>query len=302
MAGKDSPTLSDVYCTNVNLSDHFLITFKAAVGFLSNDVKSIIFRNLMSIDTDSFCTEAATLLKSNDNTDFGEKISFYNKTLRQLVDKYAPLEKKRIVIKPKSPWFDSEYQNLRRKRRLAEKKYRRTQSEKDKADFIKPRKDTTSLAFKKKKKYYSNKISSCSTTKSLFECVNKLVDNTKSTALPSHTSSTDLANRFNAFFKKKIADIRNSFPKNNTNNSSTPSFNGEVLSIFRPSTEEEIRSIVTTFKIKCSPEDPVPAKILSNCLDFFIPIWLELVNLSLEQGSIDCLKSAVVLPLQISSL
>ena len=38
-------------------------------------------------------------------------------------------------------------------------------------------------------------------------------------------------------------------------------------------------------------------KVLKGNLDTFIPIWTELVNLSLEMGSVDCLKSAVVLPL-----
>ena len=32
-------------------------------------------------------------------------------------------------------------------------------------------------------------------------------------------------------------------------------------------------------------------------LDALLPIWVDIVNLSLEVGSVDCLKSAVILPL-----
>ena len=114
--------------------------------------------------------------------------------------------------------------------------------------------------------------------------------------MPAYTSSFELANRFNTFFKEKISKIRKSFPAPTTR-SNNSNYSGELLTVLRPATEEEIRKIVSKFSIKCSPEDPVPAKLLANCIDFFVPIWLDLVNLSLEQGSFECLKSAVVLPL-----
>ena len=49
--------------------------------------------------------------------------------------------------------------------------------------------------------------------------------------------------------------------------------------------------------MSCSPEDPVPVKLLNEHLDTFIPYWVELVNLSLTTGSMDCLTSAVIIPL-----
>ena len=35
---------------------------------------------------------------------------------------------------------------------------------------------------------------------------------------------------------------------------------------------------------------------MKDNLQTFVPIWTELVNYSLEMGSVDCLKSAVILP------
>ena len=52
-----------------------------------------------------------------------------------------------------------------------------------------------------------------------------------------------------------------------------------------------------SFRIKCSPDDPVPAMLLKENLSTFVPIWLEIVNLSLETGSMECLKDAVLFPL-----
>ena len=70
-----------------------------------------------------------------------------------------------------------------------------------------------------------------------------------------------------------------------------------MLSNFEPTTAEELQKIVNLFGVKCSPEDPAPAQLLVTHLDVLLPIWVEIVNLSLEVGSMDCLKKAVILPL-----
>ena len=75
------------------------------------------------------------------------------------------------------------------------------------------------------------------------------------------------------------------------------SYGGTILRVFEPATEEELRMMIKTHGIKCSPEDPIPAPLLKKLVDCFIPIWLDLVNLSLEQGSMECLKCGVLAPL-----
>ena len=69
--------------------------------------------------------------------------------MSSLVDSHAPVKTKTIKI-PKAPWFDVEYKNLRKKRRKAEKKYRKSFSEQDKQVYIDLRKQTTDLAYSKK--------------------------------------------------------------------------------------------------------------------------------------------------------
>ena len=62
-------------------------------------------------------------------------------------------------------------------------------------------------------------------------------------------------------------------------------------------TPDEIRQLVLSYGIKCSPDGPIPSNVLKECIDTFIPIWTELVNISLTQGSMECLKGAILLPL-----
>ena len=133
-------------------------------------------------------------------------------------------------------------------------------------------------------------------TKALFNCVNVLLDQKKPSLLPEHDSKVELASRFNKYFKNKISDIRESFPPYKPV-SNTRNFTGTVLDTFEPATEEEIRLIISKHGIKCSPEDPIPANLLKPLTDTFVPIWVDLINLSLEQGSMDCLKCGVLRPL-----
>ena len=292
-----SPLVSDIQVNQIiGLSDHFFIGFDVMCEKASPVFKTYSFRNTKSIDVDKFKNDIVTTMSNSSGNTFGEKISYYNENMSSILDNHAPLKSKTIKVVPKAPWFDGEYVDLRRKRRKAEKKYRKTHDEVDKSAFLKLRKQTTELAFTKKRQYFTDQIKDCSSSKALYGCVNRLLDNTSSIVLPSHDSPVDLASSFNSFFKKKIEDIRKTFPAVSSTYSDSE-FSGVFLDVFRPATLEEVQTIVSKFGLKCSPEDPIPSKLLPCILDVLLPIWLELINLSLEQGSIECLKSAVIFPL-----
>ena len=69
------------------------------------------------------------------------------------------------------------------------------------------------------------------------------------------------------------------------------------MSELEPATEDELRTIITSYGISCSPEDPIHIELIIDNIDILLPYWLEIVNLSLSTGSIECLKSAVIAPL-----
>ena len=69
------------------------------------------------------------------------------------------------------------------------------------------------------------------------------------------------------------------------------------LNHFAPATLDELRSIISKYSIKCSPEDPLPATVMKKNLELLLPYWLDIVNLSLETGTIDGLKNAIIFPL-----
>ena len=135
-----------------------------------------------------FSQELKEALSSLPETrDMAEKLAGYNKILQDMGNKYAPPRSKEIRIEPRAPWFDSEYKTLRRSRRKAEKRFRKTRSVEDKEEFIKLRKETTSLAKSKKCSLISQKIDQGS-SRALYQVVNNLTDSTKPSVLPAAKS------------------------------------------------------------------------------------------------------------------
>ena len=204
--------ISKLIVENVQLSDHFKISFEVEAEVVRHEEKTITYRNYKSIDCEQFSTELNLKLQERMSGNFGERVQIYNDTVKGMVEEKAPLQSKVIKVVPNAPWFDSEYRNLRKARRRAEKKFKQTKLPADKEIFVKLRKDTTAMAFSKKREYYSRKIAECNGSKALFGCVSKLLDRKKPSALPTHDSKFELATNFNNFFKNKISKIREAFP------------------------------------------------------------------------------------------
>ena len=68
-------------------------------------------------------------------------------------------------------------------------------------------------------------------------------------------------------------------------------FNGKELRAFERAAEEELQEITKTFGIKISPEDPIPADVLTSVMDVALPCLTKLVNKSLSEGSMEGVKS-----------
>ena len=155
---------------------------------------------------------------------------------------------------------------------------------------------TIALSFEKKKTYICKQIEANS-GRSLHSVVKKLTDKTKETVLPNAKSDKILADDFLIYFKEKIEKIRKKFIPTQPRPPSSSNPDLIQMSKLEPATLEEIIEIARSYTIKCSPDDPVPASILKSCVDTFAPYWLEIVNLSLEIGDMEGLKSAVLIPL-----
>ena len=296
--------INDIYLRRLDLSHHFLIEFDVKVSASINLTKTITYRPWNKVDHTVLSREIReALLNCPETSNISEKVIAYNTILREKADKFAPRVTKMIRVKQNAPWFDCEYEMMRRKRRKAEKKYRRTGSEEDQNEFKRLRKETTEVAKDKKMNLIRKKIEEGS-SKVLYQVVNNLTDNDRERVLPTAKNDEVLANNFLHYFQQKIEQIRSKFTTQREQKKSRVDPNIQQLSSFHPTTEEELRKIVSAHGIKCSPDDPLPAEVLSSNIDALLPYWVEIVNLSLQIGKMDKMKSAVILPLikELSSM
>lgn len=155
------------------------------------------------------------------------------------------------------------------------------------------------MALSKQQSYYSKVLSEAGKCqKTLFKLANELLDKNSERVFPTHTDAEKLANDFNKFYVDKVQKIRKSIPKvvENSDHYSRP-FRGEMLTVFEPTTVEELREIVKEFGIKSSVEDPLPAKLIPQVLDILLPVYEVLINKSLAKGNMDSAKCSVIDPL-----
>jgi hypothetical protein len=149
----------------------------------------------------------------------------------------------------------------------------------------------------KKKSFVSKKLEN-NPNKNLYAVVNDLLDNTRETVFPTASSEQELADKFRTYFSEKIEKIRLAIPKP-TQSDDEQKLPADItpLAQFDPTCADEIKDIIKSFPIKCSSDDPLPASVVRANTELLIPYWVDIVNVSLETGSMQKLKKAVILPL-----
>ena len=119
--------------------------------------------------------------------------------MKELIDDQSQEKTKLIKVVPDSPWFDYDYQEKRKERRKAEKKYKKSKLPEDHIKFTALRKETTNLAYTKKKEFYTRKLKE-GNSKTMYSVVNKLLDKKQERVLPDAKSDKELADGFVKYF------------------------------------------------------------------------------------------------------
>ena len=108
------------------VSDHFLVTTTLAMSKTQSTPIIAEFRKLKSIDVDAFKQEIAEKLNSGPtDTNLDNIISFFDSSVRTVLDSHAPYQKRKGKQKPLQPWYDEEIHFAIRQRRSLERKWKK---------------------------------------------------------------------------------------------------------------------------------------------------------------------------------
>ena len=289
--------------------DHSLIKFSCSFPHQHGPLKVCVSgRKLKDIDIDQFRQD---ILESdlNDESKFVDcntAVEIYNRELARILDIHAP--KKNFLVNPdQSKWINTECQIARRKRRKAERDKNRFQNEDTKEAYKKAYKHADAVINTTRNAYYKDRLkSSEGNKKDTFQIVNHLMDRDLSKYMvPNHKPDQVICEEMKDFFVEKVEKICAEIADKSENQTSDrthckgllPEFQGKQWKAFTPIDRTGLKEILADLNKKECEEDPIPLKLLMQCIDEVETIVLFIVNNSLVSGQFpSALKNALVRP------
>ena len=203
--------------------------------------------------------------------------------------------KKKISRDGKPRYYDAECEREKRKKRKLERDVRKHDTPENREAYRAQVASYRSVLSIKRNDFYTLNFSSKS-SKIIFYCLNELM-NHKNDTLPVNSSTFDLANRFNIFFKKKVNDIVDELPKTNSSLDCT-SNDLVVWSEFASIFPIDLLDVLDDLRTSESPVDIIPTRFLKGFIAVNIQFFTDLFNCILLSGVFpDVFKQGVIRPL-----
>ncbi|XP_031555366.1 uncharacterized protein LOC116292226 [Actinia tenebrosa] len=151
--------------------------------------KTVSYRKLKSIDLEALKDYLrASKLIVQTPSQLNDLVSSYNKTLSSLLDKHAPLLIRSVVIRHRVPWLTDEIRAIKRQRRRAERKWRRTKLDTDQAAFKALKNRTTYVMNSVRREFYTDFVNDNSDDqRKLFSATKKLLGQQYEMQFPLHS-------------------------------------------------------------------------------------------------------------------
>ena len=285
--------------TYPGLSDHFAVLGLISISRPAIVKRLVTSRNLRAVKKDDLKLDLVSLSSTFPNSDAPDLVSFYNDGLRQILDKHAPLRTRRVRHRPSAPWLSAEVRSARRRRRRAERAWRKTKQTVHMEIYVNARKETTQHILAAKKQYFANKIESTSfSAKQLFNVSNQLLGKSKSSTMPTNIPLYKLPEQFAQFFSYKIDSLREKLDSRPSVPPTFTVYKGPIFGNFVPVSDNEILDLLKRMPTKCCSLDPIPTDLVKECAENLVPHITCIINNSLATGIVpDKFKQAIVIPL-----
>ena len=131
--------------------------------------------------------QASRLCKEFETMDLSAVVDSYNTELYDLLDKHAPIVSKTVRHSARDPWYDSSIHDPRKRSRVAERKYRKSESQQTYAEFrVCEEQYHRELRSAKTRNYTDIVDSNARNQRQLFRNLNKIMRREKKNPLPDY--------------------------------------------------------------------------------------------------------------------
>ena len=288
---KTDDLVSSVPRAGCLFSDHMPVFCELDMGKVHFTKSNVSYRNLSAINLDALRADLSNsdLCKNTDLSDIHELAKSYNETLESVINRHAPLRTKTIVARPYVPWFNNEVKSVKRERRRAERKWRRTRQRCD-FQIYKSRKNYMIFVMNRsRKKYFTDFVlEHGSDQRKLFNAAKSLFHQRNDLNFPAYDDQIMLANDIGEFFVQKVENIRNELDLSASDLhdrvfDELVALNASFDS-FKQLDEEDVKHLIAKSNRKTSSLDPMPTSIVVQCQDILLPVLTRMINISLNSG------------------
>ena len=215
-------------------------------------------------------------------------VGLYCLVLSSEYDKMCPMVEKDIVVKDNSPWFNASIKEARKRRRLAESRWYKHKTPRNRRLYVEARNEVNRLLRYVKKSYYNEKVIEVgSNIRRLYSVFDSLLGKIKKHILPEGRSEIELANGFSEFFEQKVVSLLRNFSTNVfCPYSHFPDFPFSKLLQFKPISFDTYKTMfIRSSRSYCS-NDPFPINDVINApnIDRLLKLQHKIVNLSITKS------------------
>nr|KAG5713463.1 hypothetical protein BaRGS_025011 [Batillaria attramentaria] len=222
------------------LSDHHVLVCNLAVARPPPPTRIVTSRRLRAVRLADLQSDVAALAVSLEDrcaapgVDVEVLVDSYNYGLREILDRHAPSVTRRVRDRASAPWLSAEVMEARRRRRRAERLWRKTHLTVHRQIFTQQRAAAKSCLLAAKTQFYHDRIESAVSSKQLFAVSSELLGKSKTKVLPTDVPGDKLPQRFCDYFSDKISDLRSRLDATPCDPPSFATCKGSVFSHFRP--------------------------------------------------------------------
>ena len=133
----------------------------------------------------------------------------YNASLSSIMDHHAPLKTKTVRARPQVPWYNADIAEAKRRRRKAERRWRKTRLPEDLETFKRLKNHVTYISTKARRNFSADFLGENGSDQGrLFRATRALLLPKDDLCFPEYVDGATLANDIGRFFYRKIINIR----------------------------------------------------------------------------------------------
>ena len=216
-----------------------------------------------------------------------EKANQFCNVLRTVLDKHAPPSLRKVITHNSSPWFESISNELfiaKRERHQAKRKWRNTKLTIFKDLYRQAKHKVSKLVHTAKCKFYTERIDLASSSKELHQIVNTLSNRHPPKILPTIYPIDDLPSIFIKHFTNKVEKLRANIASEHVTSILDTGTTAATFSSFEKVSQLTVKECILNSAPKSCELDPIPSKLLIECLDSILPSLTDLFNSSLASS------------------